>query len=105
VVQDDSNLPVRPARRVVGTRFVTFVTALAQALPGLKLTSTKYEIKDTTYDLYVSTTAGYRLILDTGRAAGDQAGDIDTMLRFLVKQRKHPAEYIDLRVPGRAYYK
>jgi cell division septal protein FtsQ len=104
-VVDDSNLPVHPGQRVVGAKFVTFVTALAQALPGLKLSATKYEIKDTTYDLYVTTTAGYRLILDTSRAAGEQVSDIDTMLKFLTKQHKRPAEYIDLRVPGRAYYK
>jgi cell division septal protein FtsQ len=105
VVVDGSNLPVALGQRVTTARFVGFTTDLAMALTGLKLAPTRYEVRDTTLDLYVTTNKGYRLILDTTRPAAEEASDLSTLLTFLGKQGKAPAEYIDLRIAGKAYYK
>jgi cell division septal protein FtsQ len=105
VVYDGSNLPVEVGKGVASSRFVEFVTSLATTLPAMGLGVTRYEVKDTTYDLYVTTNKGYRLILDTARPAGDSMADLAALQAFLTKQGKTPVEYVDLRIAGKAYYK
>ncbi len=103
VVIDGSNLPVELGSRVATARFVGFTGELAQALNALKLNPTRYEVKDTTLDLYVTTNKGYQLIFDTSRSAQDEVRDLQALLGFL--NGKVPAQYIDLRITGKAYYK
>jgi cell division septal protein FtsQ len=105
LVIDDSNLPVTTGQAVVSPRFVSFVTASAIQIPNTGLGITKYEIKDTTLDLYLSTNRGYQLILDTSRPVGDEVTDLKAVLANLKLTNKTPAQYIDLRISGRAYYK
>lgn len=105
VVVDGSNLPVKPGQHVTSSRFVGFMTELAPALSGLGLAPSRYEVKETTLDLYVMTNRNYRLIFDTSRPAGEQVADLQALLGFLAKQGKAPAEYMDLRITGKAYYK
>ena len=105
VVDDDSNLPVKTGDVAVSPRFVNFVTGLADQIPNTGLTPSKYEIKDTTFDLYVTTNHGYQLIFDTSRAVGDEVGDLKAVQANLKQTGKTPTQYIDLRIAGRAYYK
>ena len=105
VVLDGSNLPVQLGQRVTSGRFVDFTTQLAAGLTGAKVPVTRYEVKDTTLDLYVTTAKGYKLIFDTSRPADEEVNDLKTLLGFLSRQNKAPAEYIDLRIAGKAYYK
>ncbi len=103
VVVDGSNLPVELGKKVTSVRFVSFTTEVATALASLELNPTRYEVKDTTLDLYVTTNKGYQLIFDTSRSAGDEVSDLRALLGFL--KGKAPAQYIDLRIAGKAYYK
>jgi cell division septal protein FtsQ len=105
VVQDNSNLPVQLGQRVVSSQFVGFTTDVAAAMARLKLGPAKLEVKDTTADLYATTTAGYQLIFDTSRSSVDEIADLQTILTALAAQKKQASQYIDLRVVGRAYYK
>ncbi len=105
VVLDDSNLPVQLGQRVTSTQFVGFTIDVASALASLKLGPTKLEIKDTTLDLYATTPGGYQLIFDTSRSSVDEVADLKAILAALAAQKKQPAQYIDLRVVGKAYYK
>ena len=105
VVIDGSNLPVTIGARVTSVRFVEFVSGLQAALPSTGIGITQLEIKDTTLDLYVTTDKGYRLMLDTSRSVGEAITDLRAVLNTLALQKKTPAEYIDLRVAGKAYYK
>ncbi len=104
LVYDGSNLPVQLGQRVTTLRFVEFTTGIAAELGRLKLSPSRYEVKDTTLDLYV-TTPKYRIIFDTSRSVSEQVADLRTLQAFLAKQAKAPAEYIDLRIAGKAYYK
>jgi cell division septal protein FtsQ len=105
VVVDGSNVPVQVGQRVTTARFVNFTTSIAEGLSAAKLSATRYEVRDTTLDLYVTTNKEYQLIFDTGRDAAGQIGDLKTLLGFLASQKKTPTAYIDLRIAGKAYYK
>lgn len=105
VVQDKSNLPVQLGQHVTSAQFVGFTIDAAAAMARLKLGPIKLEIKDTTLDLYATTPAGYQLIFDTSRSSVDEVADLKAILGALAAQKKQPAQYIDLRVVGKAYYK
>jgi len=105
VILDNSNLPVQLGQRVTSSQFVGFTIDAAAAMARLKLGPTKLEVKDTTLDLYATTPAGYQLIFDTSRSSADEVADLQTILAALATQKKQAAQYIDLRVVGKAYYK
>ncbi len=105
VVTDGSNLPVTAGKQVVPPRFVSFVTALAPALRAEGIGVTGLSIGDTTLDLAVSTDKGYRLTFDTSRSVGEQMADLRAVRALLATQKTVPGEYIDLRIPGKAYYR
>lgn len=105
VVVDGSNLPVRVGSKVTSVRFVTFVTALLPAMSAEGVVVTGLDIKDTTLDLTATTDKGYKLIFDTGGAVESEVSDLRAVRTLLASQKRSPAEYIDLRIPGKAYYR
>jgi cell division septal protein FtsQ len=104
LVNDGSNLPVKVGQQVVSSRFVSFVTGLTPGLAAQGLGVTALEVKDTTLDLTVSTNKGYKLLMDTSRPLEDELVDLKAVEGVLAAQKKAPAQYIDLRVSGKAYY-
>lgn len=105
VVFDGSNLPVTLGQRVVSPHFVEFANAVVPALAVKGLPVTRLDIKDTTIDLTVQTAKGFRILLDTGRGVEEEMSDLAAVQRLLATQKRTPAEYIDLRISGKAYYK
>jgi cell division septal protein FtsQ len=105
VVYDGSNLPVKTGDQVVSGRFVQFVTKLPAALSAQGLTATRFEVGETTLDLTVHTNKGFRLLFDTSRPVEEGTHDLAAVQKTLATQKKVPAEYIDLRIKGKAYYK
>jgi cell division septal protein FtsQ len=105
VVFDGSNLPVQIGERAVSGTFVEFVDQVVPGLSGQGIGVIRLDIKDTTLDLSAQTNKGYRILFDTSRPARDELNDLNAVLKLLVTQKKSPAEYIDLRIAGKAYYK
>jgi cell division septal protein FtsQ len=105
VVTDGSNLPVKIGIQVVSAHFVSFATDLVSALAGQGIAVTGMDVKDTTYDLTVATNRPYKLIFDTSRKPAEEVSDLNSVLALLNTQHKVPAEYVDLRIGGEAYYK
>lgn len=105
VIIDGSNVPVQTGQRVVSAHFVEFVQQMVPALAATGIGVTRLDVKDTTLDLSAQTNKGYKLLFDTGRGAGEEIDDLKAVQRLLVSQKKAPAEYIDLRIAGKAYYK
>jgi cell division septal protein FtsQ len=105
VVTDGSNLPVKIGSQVVAARFVTFATDLVGALAGQGIAVKHMDVKDTTFDLSVSTNKSFRLVFDTSRPVAGEIEDLKSILALLAVQHRAPAEYIDLRIAGKAYYK
>jgi cell division septal protein FtsQ len=104
VVNDTSNLPVSVGQAVVPTQFVAFVDGLVPALDSDGYKVTGLEVKDTTLDLDVSTSKGYKLIFDTSRSVLSEMHDLKAVQGVLTSSGKVPASYVDLRISGRAYW-
>lgn len=105
VVYDGSNLPVQIGQRAASARFVEFVSQVVPALASSGIGVTRLDIKDTTLDLTAQTNKGYRILFDTGRGVAEELADLKAVQGLLATQKRTPAEYIDLRVAGKAYYK
>lgn len=105
VVEDSTNLPIKVGGVVAPARFVSFCTKLVQKLPATGLGVTGLRIADTTSEVYASTNKGYYLKLDTTRGVEEELADLKLVLATLSAQKKTPAEYIDLRIAGKAYAK
>jgi cell division septal protein FtsQ len=105
VVVDGSNLPVRIGQKAASAHFVEFVGQIVPALAAVGIGVTRLDIKDTTLDLTAQTNKGYKLFFDTGRTVMEELSDLRAVQALLVAQKRTPAEYIDLRIAGKAYYK
>jgi cell division septal protein FtsQ len=102
-VIDTANIPVKPGDRVAPGRFVVFVQDIAANLSkktGLSIEN--FQVPESTSEVYVKTNKGYSIKFDTTRSAADQIADLALVIKNL--NGKVPAQYIDLRVAGRAYY-
>ena len=94
-----------PGAQVVSVGFLDLVNKIYKTLPEKNILATKFEIKDTTTELFVTTQEGYVIRLDSTRPASEQITDLVTVLDLLKQQGKKPLEYIDLRINGKAFYK
>lgn len=104
-VHDGSNLPVQIGQKAASAHFVKFVRQLTPGLAAAGIGVKRYDIKDTTLDLSATTDKGYRILFDTSREVDEEMSDLGAVQRLLVAQKRTPAEYIDLRIAGKAYYK
>lgn len=104
-VVDSANLPVKAGDRVAPRRFVEFVSTLGSMLAAAGVGVSGYRVPDTTSEVYAQTDMGYIIKFDTARSATEQMMDLKSVLTTLSGLKKSPAEYIDLRVPNKAYYR
>ncbi len=105
-VVDSTNLPAAAGRVVVSPRFVSFTTAIVGGLPAqTALKVAELRVPDTTTELYAKVDKGYTIKFDTTKDPADQLNKLKTVLAELKRLSKTPAEYIDLRVEAKAYYK
>lgn len=106
VVIDSKNVPVRVGDRVVSGSFIQFCDdVVTQLQSSLAIGVSRITVPDTTSEVHVTTSKGYVVKFDTTRSAISELNDLKNVLSELDRLRKVPAEYIDLRIPGKAYYK
>lgn len=104
-VTDSSNLPVKVGDRVAPTVFVSFCSQVAQLLPPAGYTIQTMTVPETTSEVYVQTNQGVLLKFDTTRPAGEEIADLKAVQAQLTAAHQTPTQYIDLRIPHKAYYK
>jgi cell division septal protein FtsQ len=104
-VIDSNNLPVKVGDRVAPTTFITFTSQMVARLPEAGLSATEISVPQTTSEVYIKTNKGYTLKLDTTRGVEGELADLKAVQAQLVKAKKAPVEYIDLRIEHKAYYK
>lgn len=104
-VIDNTNLPVKEGSRVAGDQFISFTGAILGKLKAAGITATSLSVPETTTELYVRTSQGYTIKFDTTRTADSQFTDLQLVQKQLQALKKTPAEYIDLRIEHKAYYR
>lgn len=104
-VVDTSNLPVKEGERVAPAAFVTFCSEFIKALPQAGLQVAEVTVPETTSEIHIKTDKGFILKLDTTRPAAGELADLKAVQTELTRAKKTPAEYIDLRIEHKAYYK
>jgi len=104
-VVDTTNLPVKAGEKVVLPSFTSFVNSVNTDLPQKGVEISKLHVEDTTTELVVTTKTGYIIRFDTTRPYGEQIADLTAVLDQLKKQGKNPAQYIDLRINSKVFYK
>jgi len=104
-VTDSSNLPVKEGERVAPTSFVQFTSELARLLPAAGFEIADITVPESTSEIYVKTTKGITLKFDTTRSAAEEMADLKKVQAELTKAKKTPKEYIDVRIPHKAYYR
>ncbi|MEI8143234.1 MAG: FtsQ-type POTRA domain-containing protein [Candidatus Berkelbacteria bacterium] len=103
LVADKHNLPVSNATQIVSPNFVAFTLNLNnQFFNAVNIHPIKYEIQDTTFDMNVSTDAGFFVKFDTTRSSASQ---LENLKIVLAQKRPDIKEYVDLRIDGWVYYK
>lgn len=103
VVEDLKNVPVNLNQKIVATEFIEFVTAVSANLPRkTNLAVRRVLVPETTYEIEVVTSDGWRIILDTTRSVETQ---LNNLVKVLRTTQTPPREYVDLRIDDRVYYK
>lgn len=102
LVQDRSNLPIEIGQKIVPSDFVTFVNTVVRLLPkSAGLTPTALSVRDTTSELFVNVGRGFFVRFDTTHSAESQIENVVAIL----KQARVVNDYIDVRIPHKAYYR
>lgn len=106
-VVDETGIQTSDNQVLVSNRFLAFIGKAVGRLSEQGYTVTKIILPaNTTRQILVSLEGvGYPVKLSVDRPAGEQAQDAARAVRYLLKQRIAPREYIDVRISGRAYYK
>ena len=105
-VIDGANLPVKVGDRVVPTAFIQFVDRLTGEIkPQTGLVVSGISVPATTTELDVITTKNFVVKFDTTSGVEQQLTELNSVLATLSSLKKQPAQYIDLRIPGKAFYR
>lgn len=104
-IVDDSGAQVDSGELVASNRFLGFVGRLLNAANERQLTVSKVTLPAfTTRQVEVVFGGKTRYKVSVDRSAGQQVEDIDRILTYLEK-RNITADYVDVRLEGKAFYK
>jgi hypothetical protein len=101
LVRDQSDLPVEVGGQVVPGRFVAFTRQVADS----DLSITGLRIINTTSELHADLKQGYYVRFDTTGSAQVQLGNVERIQKIAERKNEAINQYIDVRLPYKAYYK
>ncbi len=106
IVVDSANIPVKTGQKVVPAGFIDFVQTITRGLRTQKIDFVQLSVPaESIGELYVQTRVGYMIKFDTARDGAAQLNNLKAVLASLSTQKKSPAEYIDLRIEDKVFYK
>ncbi len=106
VVQDDSGLEAEPGSYVLAEDSVEFITEIYAQLSRAKMTPKSFIMPPTAGELHVRIDKQtYYIKFDLKGDGRKQAGTYLAVQGHLKSNGISPAQYVDVRVPGRAFYK
>ncbi len=101
LVHDASDLPTEVGEHVVPEHFISFTRRVADA----DLSITRLRIINTTSELYADLAGGYYVRFDTTGSAKTQLENVMRVQQTARDQGETIDQYIDVRLPYKAYYK
>jgi cell division protein FtsQ len=105
VVTDTNNVSVEIGDKVVSSKFVKFITELADSFESYTDTGfVKIEISDSAEDIKVVSSDGWYAYFNTTFTAKNQLINLNRILKE-VNLKNKKLEYIDLRIENRIFYK
>lgn len=102
---DTTELPVQLGTRPVSAGFIRFGLDVITGLASQGNPAQELRIVETTTEVWAKGQKGYVIKFDTTRELREQLEAVALVQAQLTKQKKVPAEYIDVRVEGRAYFR
>lgn len=106
-VVDSSGANVEADNRLVSDRFLQFIGRSVGYYSSWDLTVTRVELPPGTSHQawFWLESVGYPIKMTVDRPAGGQAEDAKRAIAYLASSGQTPAEYLDVRVASRAFYK
>lgn len=106
VVRDESGLPIEKSKAILPQEVVEFVTTVAHQLRAKQVSVQSLTLPPSVNELHVRLEGKpYFVKFDLRGEGRQQAGAFLAVKDKLEKDNKTPAEYIDVRVPEKAFYK
>lgn len=103
LVEDHAAVLVSENQQLVGPSFVAFIQNVdSQIKEVANLEPIKFNITETTVDVFLETDKGFYIKFDSMRSSKKQ---LDNLVKVLKEKGQDVHEYIDLRIDGWAYYK
>lgn len=100
---DSKNIAVTPGNQIIEPHFINFICDLYKEFPDrISANINEIIIGETTFQVEVLSSAGWRVYFDTSR---DLVNQLIALRKVLDNYGGDIKEYIDLRVEGQAYYK
>ncbi|MEI7818710.1 MAG: hypothetical protein WCI47_01180 [bacterium] len=104
-VQDTAQITVEKGDQVTNQGFVTFIRNIYASSQAYEIKVTGVEIASTTQEATLRLAGGLAVRVDTTRSAQDQLKAAQATIATAKKDNKPITQYIDVRVPGRTFYK
>lgn len=104
-VRDTAQLMVKVGDQVADRQFVRFVRDIYAQAKAYDLAITSAEISTTTRELTLKLGSGQTIRMDTSREARGQLDAVRATYETAKRTNKPVTQYIDVRVPGRTFYK
>lgn len=105
-VTDQSGIGVSPGMRVVNRDVVAFIDSVLYQFESKGMLVSDLVLPPLPNELHLNPQGkSYYIKFDLSGEAREQAGSYFAVSELLAEQGKEPAEYIDVRVSGKAFYK
>lgn len=106
VIRDDSDTTIELGKQILTSELVAFVSTMQEQFKAKSINVEAYTFPALANELHVRLAGkGYYLKFNTEASARVQTGTFIALEEMLNREGIVPAEYIDLRVEERAYYK
>lgn len=103
LVKDNSGLPIDLGRRIISSDFINFIKIMQLDFSkATNLEIERFEVEETTFSPIIILKLGWKVYTAIDRQPDKQIADFQNIF---TTQRDQISEYIDVRTPGRVYYK
>ena len=108
VIQEEKAEKIKISQKVADQNFIEFILEISKNLKqieNLEIISLRTP-ESASSEIWITTIEGWQAVFNTSEPAKKQAGNLAKFLSEKIdKEERSNLEYIDLRIPGKIYYK